>query len=193
MPLWALSAALVLALSIVSGFGPVGTVSAQEITHDHANVSKTGQGPQGTLVERSEVESERLYMRLKGFYMSPYCPGLTLGSCGSGAADLLRTDLRSWVVEGHTEEDITTYMIATFGDEVLGAPAFKGGAIVVWVAPILALLLGLILLVAFLKRNSAPAAPASAAEPAAAPVAEEFKLSDALDQRLEAEVQARTR
>jgi len=121
--------------------------------HHHRNLSGTGPGPTGELVHRTQAENERLYQRLKALYMSPYCPGLTLGSCGSGAADLLRADLREWVFEGHKEKDITEYMIATFGEEIMGRPPFRGTAILVWLAPILAVLVGLWAAMRWVRKN----------------------------------------
>jgi cytochrome c-type biogenesis protein CcmH/NrfF len=157
--------------------------------HQHRNISGTGPGPQGPLVERSEAESEKLYQSLKGFLMSPYCPGLTLGSCGSGAAELLRADMREWVFEGHTREDIVDYYVATFGEEFLGRPPFRGTAILVWVAPIIALLVGLWAAMRWIRKNSGREKVNAAPQP----VHEPEVLDDAeLDARLEAEIKARS-
>ncbi len=157
------------------------------------NVSKTGPGPTGALVHRSEAMNERLYQHLKGLYMSPYCPGLTLGSCGSTGAELLRADLREWVFEGHKEEDITRYMIATFGDEIMGRPPFRGTAILVWVAPGLAVLLGLWVAMAWIRRNSRRKLEARVASPRgeAGKPGDEEPPDPQLEARLEAEIRAR--
>ena len=163
--------------------------------HHHSNFSKTGPGPTGALVKRSEAESERLYQHLKGLYMSPYCPGLTLGSCGSGGAELLRADLREWVFEGHKEQDITRYMIATFGDEIMGRPPFRGTAILVWVAPIVAVLIGLWLSMGWIRRNSrpkpAPQGDMTAAQGRPPSVPADKDMDPELEARIEAEIRAR--
>ncbi len=166
----------------------------QPPAHHHMNVSKTGPGPTGRLVQRSEAASEHLYQHLKGLYMSPYCPGLTLGSCGSSGAELLRADLREWVFEGHTEKDISSYMVATFGDEIMGSPPFHGTAILVWVAPLAAILLGLWWAMGWIRRNSRRKLQArAAASPVEAPHAEADKdLDSQLGARVEAEIRARS-
>lgn len=166
----------------------------QPPAHHHMNVSKTGPGPTGKLVQRSEAASEHLYQHLKGLYMSPYCPGLTLGSCGSSGAELLRADLREWVFEGHTEKDITSYMVATFGDEIMGRPPFHGTAILVWAAPVVAVLLGLWLAMRWIRRNSRRKQQTSAtASPVEAPHAEaDQDLDSQLGARVEAEIRARS-
>jgi cytochrome c-type biogenesis protein CcmH/NrfF len=158
--------------------------------HHHSNFSKTGPGPQGKLVQRSPAMSERLYQHLKGLYMSPYCPGLTLGSCGSEGARLLREDLREWVFEGHTKADITSYMIATFGDEIMGRPPLHGSSLLVWVAPVLVLLFGLAWSIRWIRRNSRRWGKTVETLHEAEPVAE---VDPELEARLEAEVRARSR
>lgn len=176
-----------------AGSGQASSASEQPTAHHHMNVSKTGPGPTGALVKRSEAMNERLYQHLKGLYMSPYCPGLTLGSCGSTGAELLRADLREWVFEGHKEEDITHYMIATFGDEIMGRPPFRGTAILVWVAPAVAVLLGLWVAMAWIRRNSRRKLEARAPSPrgeAGKPGGEE-PPDPQLEARLEAEIRAR--
>ncbi|HKI84609.1 MAG TPA: cytochrome c-type biogenesis protein CcmH [Candidatus Krumholzibacteria bacterium] len=172
---------------------PADSTAGQPAVHHHMNVSKTGPGPTGALVQRSEAMNERLYQHLKGLYMSPYCPGLTLGSCGSTGAELLRADLREWVFEGHKEEDINRYMIATFGDEIMGRPPFRGTAILVWVAPGLAVLLGLWLAMAWIRRNSRrklESRTAAASGDGASPAAED-ESDPQLAARVEAEIRAR--
>ena len=151
-----------------------------------SNYSGTGPGPSGPTEVRTQAENDRLYQNLKGYLMSPYCPGLTLGSCGSGAAEVLRADLHEWVDAGHTREDIVRYYAATFGEEFLGRPPFRGSAIVVWVAPIVALLLGLVAVTAWIRR-SAPAKTASAADSPPTPTA---SIDPETEARLEAEIKA---
>jgi cytochrome c-type biogenesis protein CcmH/NrfF len=172
---------------------PADAAASQPAGHHHMNVSKTGPGPTGALVERSEAMNERLYQHLKGLYMSPYCPGLTLGSCGSTGAELLRADLREWVFEGHKEEDINRYMIATFGDEIMGRPPFRGTAILVWVAPVLAVLVGLWLAMGWIRRNSRRKLQTQSAvgsEDAGKPASPEAP-NPQLEERIEAEIRAR--
>ena len=133
---------------------------AEQAGHDHPSYSDTGPGPTGELVQRTPAQSARLYQKLKGKYMSPYCPGITLGSCGSGHAELLRQDLKYWIDEGHTEADITAYLVEIFGDEIMGSPPFRGGAILVWVFPIAIVLIGGWLVARYLMRQTVKAAPA---------------------------------
>jgi len=165
-------------------------VGAQESAQVLSNHSGTGPGPSGPQEARSAKENERLYQSLKGYLMSPYCPGLTLGACGSGAAELLRLDMREWVDAGYTREAIVGYYARTFGEEFLGRPPFRGSAIVVWLAPIAAVLLGLVGIGIWLKR----AAPQNATEMVDPGPVRELPSQDIdpeTEARLEAEVRAR--
>jgi cytochrome c-type biogenesis protein CcmH len=135
---------------------------------------------------RTQDENDHLYQQLKGYLMSPYCPGLTLGSCGSGAAELLRADLHEWVDAGYTRDEIVRYYASTFGEEFLGRPPFRGSAIVVWVAPIVALLLGLVAVTVFIRRASRGKQAASPDQP----VAPRPSIDPETEARLEAEVKA---
>lgn len=86
-------------------------------------------------------------------YMSPYCPGSNLRDCGSGKAAVLREEIRGWVAEGKTEAWITSELISRYGESILSAPRFKGFNMVVWIFPILAVLVGLAVIFAFLQRQ----------------------------------------
>ena len=167
-------------------------LSATPAEHHHRNISGTGPGPQGELVQRTPAQNERLYQKLKSLYMSPYCPGLTLGSCGSSAAELLRADLREWVFEGHKEKDITSYMIALLGEEVMGRPPFRGSAILVWVAPILAVLFGLWAVMRWIRKNAPGPMPGEVAGMKSSGPSH-LDIDPERDARLEAEVRAHYR
>ncbi len=155
-----------------------------------SNHSGTGPGPSGATETRSAQENARLYQSLKGFLMSPYCPGLTLGACGSGAAELLRLDLREWVDAGLTRDAIVGYYVGIFGEEFLGRPPFRGSAIVVWVAPIAALLIGLIGIALWLRR-AAPSGPGGLVNAPGADPTSAKSIDPETEARLEAEIRAR--
>ncbi|GEM_PF-3068971 len=89
--------------------------------------------------------------------MSPYCPGITLSSCASGDATLLRTDIHTWLQEGVPVEEIKNRLVARFGEGVFGMPSNSGFGLVAWVAPILAVILGLTAILLFMRRSGRPA------------------------------------
>jgi len=89
--------------------------------------------------------------RLFGTLMSPYCPGLTIATCPSPGADSLRRDIRERLARGDAPRTIVDWYVAAWGEQVLGAPPARRLGLVLWVIPGLALLLGVVGLVLWLK------------------------------------------
>lgn len=96
--------------------------------------------------------------------MSPFCPGLTLEECPSGQAAELRRRIAERVEDGATNREIDDWLVATYGEGVLGRPR----SVISWLAPAAAVLAGALLLVAGLRRRARPAD-----EEPAAPIPEE--------------------
>ena len=84
--------------------------------------------------------------------MSPYCPGLSLYSCRSGNADILRNNIRERLAAGETREEIVESLVAEFGENILGAPPNKGFARAAWLGPIAMSLVGILIVVVALRR-----------------------------------------
>jgi cytochrome c-type biogenesis protein CcmH len=93
--------------------------------------------------------------------MSPYCPGKTLSNCSSGAAEELRADIRSRLAAGETPEMIIQSLVEEFGESVLAAPPNEGVGRLAWLTPFVAIVFGLAVIVAFVRRYYRPAPPAA--------------------------------
>jgi cytochrome c-type biogenesis protein CcmH len=85
--------------------------------------------------------------------MSPWCPGFALPDCSSGYA----ADLRLWILEqerlGRSEDDVKAEILARYGEKMLQAPRAEGRGIFAYAIPAAAVLAGLAVLVAFLRRQ----------------------------------------
>jgi cytochrome c-type biogenesis protein CcmH/NrfF len=92
--------------------------------------------------------------RFLGTVMSPFCPGLTLATCPSAAAETLRASVRARLAAGESPDSITESLVAAFGEEVRGAPRARGLGLALWVLPMLALGGGGIGLVWWLRNRS---------------------------------------
>lgn len=98
--------------------------------------------------------------------MSPFCPGRTLNSCPSGKATAWRDDIRLWVAEGLSNEEILARLQARVPDfQLEGTPPTDWS----WAGPLVVMAL---LTVAFAiggqrtvkaRQEAASAAPAGAA------------------------------
>jgi cytochrome c-type biogenesis protein CcmH/NrfF len=82
-----------------------------------------------------------------GRMMSPFCPGLTLDECPSDQASRLRDEM---VRRGDTNAEIDRWIVDNFGEVALARP---GGSLA-WVAPPLAVLAGLVVVMLFLRRRT---------------------------------------
>ena len=70
-----------------------------------------------------------------GEIMSPYCPGVTLHDCPSGAATKLRDRIAGWARDGWTKDRILDELKAEFGPSILAAPPSEGAGLVAWILP----------------------------------------------------------
>jgi cytochrome c-type biogenesis protein CcmH len=75
-------------------------------------------------------------------YMSPYCPGLLLADCSSGAAITLREEIRAALAAGTSEAEVRAQVERRFGERILAAPPRRGFGLVAWLVPYLALAIG---------------------------------------------------
>lgn len=85
-----------------------------------------------------------------GRMMSPFCPGLTLDECPSDQASRLRAEVDEMVRRGDTNAEIDRWIVDNFGEVALARP---GGSLA-WVAPPLAVLAGLGVVMLFLRRRT---------------------------------------
>jgi cytochrome c-type biogenesis protein CcmH len=84
--------------------------------------------------------------------MSPYCPGKTLSNCSSGAAELLRVNIRERLAEGDAPEMIMASLVEEFGESVLASPPNEGVGRLAWATPFVALTFGLLVIVFVVRR-----------------------------------------
>jgi cytochrome c-type biogenesis protein CcmH/NrfF len=123
--------------------------------------------------------------RLLATIMSPFCPGLTLADCPSSSAESLRVAIRSRLGAGELPDSIVESLVAAFGEGVRGAPRARGLGLALWALPLLALGVGGIGLLRWLRHGGVSASPAPADEgsnvaPPAATPAERAALEAAL-------------
>lgn len=134
---------LLRSLLLLALLGLASPVAAQETPEAPA--------PAGTTLTLDQ--QNQVALKLTTQFMSPYCPGASLRDCGSGQAEVLRQRIRGWVAEGRSESWIEDQLVSEFGEMILGAPRFQGWGTIAYIAPVLALLLGLGAILAFLQRQ----------------------------------------
>ena len=112
--------------------------------------------------------------------MSPYCDGVTLHDCASGAAQELRAQILEWAQAGWTKERIIDHLTSDdqWGEVIRAAPPSEGAGLLAWVLPGLAVAVGLVA-VAFLIRAWSRRRVSAAAPPPVSP-AERSRLDQEL-------------
>ena len=84
------------------------------------------------------------------------CQNQSIFDSNSGLAKDLRVLVRSRMDEGESDTEILTYIADRYGDYVLLKPRFTWRNAVLWVTPVLALLLGLVMAVVYLRARKSP-------------------------------------
>jgi cytochrome c-type biogenesis protein CcmH len=71
---------------------------------------------------------------------------MVVATCYCAKAEEMRSEIRTKLDRGSSSAEIVAQYVATYGEKVLAAPTKKGFNLTAWVAPILAVAAGLILL-----------------------------------------------
>lgn len=113
------------------------------------------------VVETYEFEDEQLRHRYTTFVAElrcPKCQNQNLAGSNSPIAEDLRRELYRLLEEGKSDQQIVDYMVDRYGDFILYRPRFNPETAVLWLAPIIFLVLGLMIAVAAFIRQRRSAA-----------------------------------
>lgn len=102
---------------------------------------------------RYSPEVERAARALFTEVMSPYCPGLTLTSCPSEGAFLMKDSIRAELAAGRTPGQIMDRLEATHGPGIRARPAARGFGLVAYLGPFVAIALAGFALTWWVRRS----------------------------------------
>lgn len=108
------------------------------------------------------AEAERAISQLR----SPYCPGFMLEICTSSQAAALRDSIYDLAAEGMTSNELIEWMLGRHGEEWRAVPRRSGAGLWAWMAPPVALLIGLAGMAYWLRANRATTDRGAVAESA---------------------------
>ena len=99
----------------------------------------------------------------------PVCPNTPLDVCETKACQDWRSQIREQLYDGWSEEQIITYFTDQYGERVLAEPQRKGFNSLLWILPVVAVLLGLVVVGQALRswtaaRKAAPTADEAAVQ-----------------------------
>jgi cytochrome c-type biogenesis protein CcmH len=84
----------------------------------------------------------------------PVCQGVPIADSPSEFAKSMMDELRDQIRQGRTDDQIRTYFITKYGQNILLVPPKSGLSLIVWLGPILVVLLGAAGLWSYLRRAS---------------------------------------
>lgn len=101
------------------------------------------------------------------------CQNQTIADSNADLANDFRREIRKLIAEGKSDQEIMDFMVARYGDFVRYRPPVKGTTILLWAGPGVLLVIGLAVLIRYLRRRNDAIADTEL-------TAEELKQADAL-------------
>jgi len=97
------------------------------------------------------------------------CQGVSIADSPASMARAQLDKVRELVSEGKSDDEIYAYFVERYGEWALMEPKKSGVTLGLWLAPVLLLVVGVLLIVGSTRRSAAAPAPAPEATPDAAP------------------------
>ncbi|MEJ2086440.1 MAG: cytochrome c-type biogenesis protein CcmH [Acidobacteriota bacterium] len=135
-------------------------VARQELGVDSAAAIGT---PKGTPLQGADLD--RRTQELASLMRCPVCQGLSIADSPTLIAQAMKSEVRQLLADGYTREQIFDYFEQSYGEFVRLEPKARGFNLVVWIAPIAALLLGVALIIVRLRRPASAGGPSGQPEP----------------------------
>lgn len=109
-------------------------------------------------VDISAVENQQIESRLKALSTELrclVCQNTTLSDSNAPLAEDLRNEIRTLMREGKTDEEVTAYLVARYGDFVRYKPPVQANTALLWFGPFIILIIGVVILFKVLKKHAA--------------------------------------
>ena len=114
--------------------------------------------PGEAMIEMDQLSSPELssrYRQLLEVYRCPKCQNQNLAGSDSPISTDLRREIRRMLEEGASDEAISDYLVARYGDFILYRPRLQQGTYLLWLGPGLFLTLGVAVAVLVIRRQRA--------------------------------------
>ena len=106
-------------------------------------------------------ETEKVFHKLSEELRCLVCQNQNIAESNADLAKDLRLEIYTMLSKGQSEEEIVEFMVQRYGDYVLYRPPFKPMTWLLWFAPTIVFIFGLIFVVRFLKSQASAEQPAS--------------------------------
>lgn len=91
---------------------------------------------------------------LAGRLKCPVCASETIADSPSDLARDLKDLIAEQVASGWSDQEVVDFFVATYGEQVLLDPPAGGRTALLWIAPVVALLAGLALIIGRMRRRA---------------------------------------
>lgn len=151
----------ILALALVPIAGLEAPASGQEPGQASSrdlglDAPKVLEAPAGKPLTGEELETRT--NEVASLMRCPVCQGLSIADSPIDLAVAMKDEVHGLLALGYSEEQILNYFESSYGEFIRLAPKPTGFNLVVWIAPVLAILAGLTLVIVRIRRGSATTA-----------------------------------
>ena len=108
-------------------------------------------------VDTTTMPTEELQVRYKELTHEIRCMQCQNNSIADSPAELasdLRRDVKEQLIAGKSDDDVRDYMVARYGDVILFSPPFNSSTAWIWLAPVIAIVGGIIIGIVIVRRRS---------------------------------------
>ena len=127
----------------------------------------------------TDPQLELRYQQLSAELRCPKCQNQNIADSNAPIAQDLRKLLYQQLEQGASDQEILDYMVARYGEFVRYRPRFSGATVLLWMAPALLLLAGVVIVVLVLRGRRDPAVE----DPARLSAEEQLELQQLLGDR----------
>ncbi len=98
---------------------------------------------------------EQRLVNIAGELRCLVCQNESLAGSQADLAKDLRREVRGLIKEGKTDEEVKDFLVSRYGDFVLYRPQVKPETYLLWAGPFILLIVGIVVLIRYLRRRSA--------------------------------------
>lgn len=102
----------------------------------------------------SSAQNDQRAQELGQVLRCPVCRGVPIAESPSEFARSMMDELRDQIRQGRTDDQIKTYFVTKYGQDILLAPPKSGLSLIVWLGPVVVVLAGAAGLWSYLRRAS---------------------------------------
>jgi cytochrome c-type biogenesis protein CcmH len=107
---------------------------------------------------------EQRLVNIAGELRCLVCQNESLAGSQADLAKDLRQEVRGLIKEGKTDDEVKDFLVSRYGDFVLYRPQVKPETYLLWAGPFILLIVGIVVLVRYLRRRNAQVAAAPLSE-----------------------------